>query len=263
MERRTYLRSLGVAGAAGIAGCLDSLSSGDERERADGAILLPPETDLSAASHPSYGDQLPELSLPDPLLDETITTTQFEGDRAVLMTFIYTNCPDGMCPALTLRLRRVQEVAASEGYSDDVALLEMTFDPERDTEEQLRAFADQQGVDAEADNWHFLRPESYDEAKQLMNERIGLPLEKKDPDAEDSDGDEHESTEAESNGNESAADDSDGNESSAEESNEYVFPHYNLILLANENGIVERAYPNGATIDPETVVDDVETVVSE
>lgn len=235
MERRTYLRSFGVASTVGIAGCLDSLSSGDggegdERERADGAVLKPPETDLSEASHPSYGDQLLELSLPDPLNDETVSTTQFEGERAVLMTFIYTNCPDGMCPALTLRLRRAQEVAANDGYSDDIALLEMTFDPERDTEDRLRAFADQQGVDVEAENWHFLRPETYDEAKQIMNEQIGLPLEKRDAEEYDS--------------------------------LEYVFPHYNLILLANADGIVERAYPNGATIDPEVVIDDVETVVS-
>ena len=256
MERRTYLRSLGVAGTVGTAGCLDSLSLGDEPERADGAVLTPPETDLSEATHPSYGDQLPELSLPDPLLDETITTTQFEGERAVLMTFIYTNCPDGMCPSLTQRLRSVQESAAADGYSDDVALLEMTFDPERDTADALRAFADQQGVDAEAENWHFLRPESYDEAKQIMTERIGLPLEKRDPDEEDSS--ENGSAEEDSTQNESAEENS-----SDDESNEYVFPHYNLILLANENGIVERAYPNGATIDPQTVIDDVETVVSE
>jgi protein SCO1/2 len=34
-----------------------------------------------------------------------------------------------------------------------------------------------------------------------------------------------------------------------------------LILLANERGIVERAYPNGATVDVETVETDFERVV--
>jgi protein SCO1/2 len=42
---------------------------------------------------------------------------------------------------------------------------------------------------------------------------------------------------------------------------EYQFPHYNLVLLANEDGIVERAYPRGATVEISRVVDDLETVV--
>ncbi|ELZ21186.1 SCO family protein [Natrinema limicola] len=237
MDRRTYLGTVGIAGLTSVAGCLDGTIGGGETGNGSSGsgtpntILEPPETDLSESSHPSYGDELPSLSLPDPLIDETISTDQFEDERAVLMTFIYTNCPDGMCPALTLRLRRTQEVAAENGFSDDVALLEMTFDPERDTESKLRTFADEQGVDAEADNWHFLRPETYDRAKTIMTEDIGLPLKKTDaPDYDHL---------------------------------EYMFPHYNLILLANKRGIVERAYPNGASIDPSKVVEDVETVVTE
>ncbi|SET96592.1 SCO family protein [Natrinema hispanicum] len=237
MDRRTYLGTVGIAGLTSVAGCLDGTIGGGETGNgssdsgAPNTILEPPEMDLSESSHPSYGDELPSLSLPDPLIDETISTDQFEGERAVLMTFVYTNCPDGMCPALTLRLRRTQEVAAENGFSDDVALLEMTFDPERDTESKLRTFADEQGVDAEADNWHFLRPETYDRAKTIMTEDIGLPFKKTDAPEYDH--------------------------------LEYMFPHYNLILLANKRGIVERAYPNGASIDPSKVIDDVETVVTE
>ncbi|WP_254524337.1 SCO family protein [Natrinema caseinilyticum] len=227
MDRRTYLGTVGMAGLTSVAGCLGGVlgSNGGNTE----TVLEPPETDLSEASHPSYGQDLPSLNLPDPLSGETISTDQYEDERVVLMTFIYTNCPNGMCPALTLRLRRVQEVAATEGYSDSVALLAMTFDPERDTAEALQSFANQRGVDTDAENWHFLRPESYDEAKQIMTEQIGLPLEKRDAEQYDD--------------------------------LEYAFPHYNLILLANERGIIERAYPKGATNDIQMVVDDVETVV--
>ncbi|MDS0478353.1 SCO family protein [Natrinema sp. 1APR25-10V2] len=242
MDRRTYLGTAGITGLTSIAGCLGGTfgsdnGNGNGSENGSGGrgnsdtVLKPPERDLSEASHPSYGDELPALSLPDPLAGETISTEQFEGERAVLMTFVYTNCPDGVCPALTLRLRRTQEVAAEEGFSDDVALLEMTFDPERDTESKLRTFANEQGVDAEAENWHFLRPETYDSAKKIMTEDIGLPLKKTDAEEYDD--------------------------------LEYVFPHFALILLANERGIVERAYPKGSSIDPSTVVGDVETVVSE
>lgn len=251
MERRRYLESIAASGVAFTAGCLDAVPGLGSR-----TVLDEPEVDLSAAAHPSHGDDMPEISLPDPISGETVSTADFEGERVQLVTFIYTNCPDGMCPALTLRLRRVQEVAASEDYSDDVALLAMTFDPERDTEDKLRAFADQQGVDAEAENWHFLRPESYDEAKRIMTGPIGLPFEKRDPEEEE---EASETNSSEDNSTEAGTSETN---SSEDESNDYVFPHYNLILLANENGIVERAYPDGATIDPETVVDDVETVVS-
>jgi len=226
MDRRTYLRSVAAAGTTtSVAGCLGVLSdSGPE-----GTVLAPPEQDLSEAAHPSYGDEMPDFTVPNPLTDAEISTADFEGDRAVLWTSFYTNCPDGVCPALVLRLRRAQEVASQEGYSDDVAFLALTFDPERDTADVLREYADQQGVDLDAGNWHFLRPESYEAGQKLLESQFGLVIEKV------------------------PADDL--------ENLEYQFPHYGLILLANERGIVERAYPNGATVDVETVEDDFRTVV--
>lgn len=227
MDRRTYLRSLAATGAAAAtAGCLGVL--GDSK--AEGAVLAPPEQDLSEAAHPSYGDEMPEFTVPDPLTGEAISTAQFEGERAVLWTSFYTNCPDGVCPALILRLRRAQEYAAEEGYGDEAAFLPLTFDPERDTAEVLREYAGEQGVDLDAGNWHFLRPESYERGQELMEEHFGLVIEK-------TDADEYENL-------------------------EYQFPHYGLILLANERGIVERAYPRGPNTDIETLVDDFERVVT-
>lgn len=225
MDRRRYLQSVAAAGAVGAAGCLDSLPVGDSR-----TVLAAPEQDLSAAAHPSHGDDVPPVDLPDPLLGERISTEGFEGERAFLMTFIYTNCPDGMCPALTLRLRRAQEVAAESGYGDDAAFLAVTFDPERDTADVLRTYGNQQGVDLDAGNWHFLRPERYEAGAELIEEHFGLVIEKV--------------------------------ETEEFENLEYGFPHYNLILLVNRQGVVERAYPNGATVDVGRVVEDFETVVN-
>ena len=224
MDRRTYLQSVAATGAVAVtAGCL-----GDGG--AEGTVLGPPERDLSAASHPSYGDEMPEFSVPDPISGETVSSTGLEGERSYLWTSFYTSCPDGVCPALILRLRRAQEVAATEGYGDDAAFLAQTFDPERDTEGVLREYAGQQGVDLDAGNWHFLRPESYEVGKQLLDEQFGLAIEKV------------------------PADDY--------ENLDYQFPHYGLILLVNDRGIVERAYPNGPTVDIETVERDFETVVT-
>ncbi|QHS17697.1 SCO family protein [Halopenitus persicus] len=228
MDRRHYLRSLAGAGVVGTAGCLGSVPGfGNEN-----VVLGPPEQDLSEAAHPSYGDELPAVTLPDPIAGEEVSTARIfdERDRAVLLTFFYTHCPDGVCPALIQRLRRAQEVAAEEGYGDDSAFLPITFDPERDTAEVLREYATQQGVSLEAGNWHFLRPETYEAGQTLLEEKFGLVIEK------------------------APADDY--------ENLEYQFPHYGLILLANKRGYVERAYPNGPTVDIETVVNDFERVVT-
>src|SRR6056297_3118791 len=195
MDRRRYLQSIAAAGTtASVAGCLGVFNESG----AEGTVLGPPELDLGEAAHPSYGDKMPEFTVPDPITGEDISTADFEGERTILWTSFYTNCPDGVCPALILRLRRAQEVAAQEGYSDDAAFLALTFDPERDTADVLRKYADQQGVDLDAGNWHFLRPESYEAGQELLDEHFGLVIEKK-----------------------PAAD---------LENLEYQFPHYGLIL---------------------------------
>ena len=230
MDRRTYMRSLaagtGVGATVGTAGCLGVLGAGG----AEGTVLGPPERDLSEASHPSYGDEMPAFTVPDPLTGEEVSIADFEGERAVLWTSFYTNCPDGVCPALILRLRRAQAVAAEEGYGDESAFLAQTFDPERDTADVLREYAGQQGVDLDAGNWHFLRPESYERGQELMDEHFGLVIEKA--------------------------------EAEQYESLEYQFPHYGLIILANREGIVERAYPRGPQTDIERLVNDFERVVT-
>lgn len=227
MNRRAYLGSLTSAGIVATAGCLDAVPGAGDSQ----TVLSAPEQDLSAAAHPSHGDELPAVSLPDPLTDEEVSTEQFEESRTLLLTFFYTNCPDGMCPALILRLRRAQEVASQEGFSDEAAFLAMTFDPERDTSSVLREYATQHSVDLTAGNWHFLRPEAYETGQDLISTKFGLQIEKRDADQYDN--------------------------------IEYTFPHYTLILLVNDQGIVERAYPNGSTVDVTRITDDFRTVVSD
>lgn len=230
MDRRNYLRSAaavtGVGSTGTLAGCLGVLGESG----AAGTVLDPPERDLSESVHPTYGDEMPDFTVPDPIAGEEITISEFEGDRAVLWTLFYTNCPDGVCPALIFRLRRAQVVAAEEQFGDEVAFLPFTFDPEVDTADVLREYAGQQSVDLDAGNWHFLRPETYEEGQELMDEHFGLVIEKH------------------------PADDF--------ENLEYQFPHFGLILLANKDGIVERAYPRGPMTDTERIVSDLERVVT-
>ncbi|SFB94321.1 protein SCO1/2 [Halobiforma haloterrestris] len=252
MERRTYLRSLGAAatvGAAGLAGCLeDSLGAvgGEESEEThwgDGpTVLEPPEQTRGDPSHPIHGEEFPEFTLPDPIAGEPVSLDDLVGERSFLMTYFFTTCPDGACPALMTYFQRIQADAAEQGYGDDISLLAMTFDPERDDAEALEEFAAQQGVDHQADNWHFLRPESYEEGKETLHDDFGMRIRRVEEedleDREDHDGHDH----------------------------GYSFDHINLILLANEDGIVERSYPQALNEDlgggAQRVLEDTRAVVA-
>jgi protein SCO1/2 len=63
--------------------------------------------------------------------------------------FIFTNCADS-CPMMSNRMKDLQETAIQNG----VRLVSFTVDPNRDTTEVLKSYADQYG--AQGDRWLFL-----------------------------------------------------------------------------------------------------------
>lgn len=142
------------------------------------------------------------------------------------MTGVFTYCPVE-CGILLRRLVGVQRRVADAGLTDETVFLPITFDPERDDEAALRDNAETIGVDLDAGNWHYLRPESPERAKTVVEDRLGIGFEK--------------TTE-----NSRIAG--------------YDFTHIVLTLLVNPDGVVERAY-RGETIDRDRVVSDIETVV--
>ena len=277
MDRRTYVQAASAAGLASVAGCLGGvLQSG-----ADGTVLAPPEQDLSESSHPTYGDELPSFSVPDAFTDETVTDEQFRGEQAMLMTFFFTSCPDGLCPALLQMLNAAAQDAQAEGYEDDAAFVAITFDPEYDTPEVLEEEADTVGFDPGADNWHVLRPEDNDVAYDLVAEDFGVPVHLEDhhdhgdgdddheheDDGHDSeDGDDHEHEE-DHDDHEDGDDDGDHEEhddhDAAEEPGPTEGTHFYIILLVNEDGIVERSYPGATDRSASELIEDLRTVVGE
>ncbi|WP_436346942.1 SCO family protein [Natronorubrum sp. FCH18a] len=260
MERRTYLRSLGVAGVAGLAGCLDTVEQALSDDH-DGDGILPPPDRPTGASYPEYGDEFPSFSLPDPIAETTVSLEDFVGEKPFLLTYFFTTCPDGACPALLLRLRWIQEDAAERGYEDDIALLAFTFDPERDTPDVLREYAAERSIDYEADNWHFLRPETYEEAESVMTETFNLPLQR----VEDEEDREEQNESEENDSHDETEDHEEASEHDEHDHGEYTFTHNNLITLVNEDGVVERAYPSAVqserAVDNEQIVEDTRTVV--
>jgi protein SCO1/2 len=241
LRRRTVLRGAALAGIAGIAGCQSA--DGDREDPAGSETdpttatttsdpapantrLEPPEnwSNLreSDVPYPVYGDELPAATVQAPLEDRELSTQAFVGERVTLLTFVYTRC-GSICPALTANLVQVQADAADRGYGDDVALFPMTFDPAHDHAEQLREFGNQRGADLDANNWHFLRPASEQRVQEVVVETFGHSFQENPGDG-------------------------------------MPFLHNPLLILANEDGHVERGYANTVP-DPTTVIQDVRTLV--
>lgn len=243
MNRRSYLGVLGTAGLATTAGCLDSVPGlGDDR-----TALSAPDQRRGDPIHPIHGEEFPEFSLPDPINGGAVSLSDLKDERAFLMTFIYTSCIDE-CGTLVRLLQLIQADALERGYDDDLALIAMTFDPETDTEAELRDYAAMFDVDLDAGHFHFLRPESNDEALDLINERFGVPAQLHD---EDSSHDEQNHD--------------DENEIHSDHDHGSPGLHYYMLFLVNEQGIVERSYPNVVESREETrpnaIIKNVRTVV--
>jgi protein SCO1/2 len=88
------------------------------------------------------------------LIDQTGRPFRFSSARGKLIvaTFIFTACPD-VCPLLTAKFAAIQR-ALREKKQDNYLLISITTDPERDTSQVLRAYAE--GYKAEFQDWRFL-----------------------------------------------------------------------------------------------------------
>jgi cytochrome oxidase Cu insertion factor (SCO1/SenC/PrrC family) len=78
----------------------------------------------------------------------TITEKDFEG-RVWIVDFFFTTC-SGPCPRITTQMRKLQDELASSS----VQLVSISVDPEIDTPEALRDYAERVGADLE--RWSFL-----------------------------------------------------------------------------------------------------------
>jgi protein SCO1/2 len=84
----------------------------------------------------------------------TVTLKNTNG-TVRLLYFFFSYCPD-VCPPTTFLLSQVQEDLKQEGlFGKDVQFLSVTIDPERDTPERLKEFANT--YEADFSGWKFLR----------------------------------------------------------------------------------------------------------
>ncbi|MDR3726470.1 MAG: SCO family protein [Terracidiphilus sp.] len=89
---------------------------------------------------PAQGDQVPDFKLTNQD-GRAIHLGQFQG-KALLVTFIYTRCPlPNFCPRVTRNFAAVEkQLAANPSLYAKTHLLCVSFDPEHDTPERLRAY---------------------------------------------------------------------------------------------------------------------------
>lgn len=81
-----------------------------------------------------------------------VSLADYRG-KIVLLNFMFTKCPD-YCPTLTAVLGNVQDELIREGLGDHVHFLSVTVDPQNDTPDLLRRYADSMHLDTAG--WNFL-----------------------------------------------------------------------------------------------------------
>jgi protein SCO1/2 len=108
------------------------------------------------AGHAQPEERLPAIgAAPDFALtsqDGAEVTLESLRGKVVAVAFIYTSCPD-VCPMLTDKMARVQDELGAD-FGREVAFVSITVDPERDTPEVLKGYAE--AFDADLAGWSFL-----------------------------------------------------------------------------------------------------------
>lgn len=218
MNRRTFIKSTAAVPVGATAGCLDAVGLGDANP--DVALAEPDRPfESEDVPYPAWGQRVPDVDLPVPLAGGTRSLRDL--GRPGLLTFFYSHCQT-VCPVLIGTLRNVQAHARTNEYADEVAFAPVTFDPARDTADRLASYSDEMNVTTGEDGWQFLRPESKERAKTVVQEQFGVDFRRTEP----------------------------------EDMDMYMFAHTSLTLLVNAGGYVERAYQT-STPDEQAVIDDL------
>ena len=99
-------------------------------------------TELQAA------DQAPPFRLQDQF-GSPVALDDFAG-KVVVLTFLYTNCPD-VCPLIAETLNKAHQELGDDARR--VQLVAISVDPARDTVEQVRRYSEEKGL---LETWAFL-----------------------------------------------------------------------------------------------------------
>ncbi len=126
---------------------------------------------------PTPGDEVPDFALRNQD-GRVIHLSQFRG-KELLITFIYTRCPlPNFCPLVTRNFAAIgKEAAADADLRGKIHLLSVSFDPEHDTPQRLRAYGAQYiGSDAKDAfaQWDFAVPQEPVLKQMALYFNVGL-----------------------------------------------------------------------------------------
>jgi protein SCO1 len=97
---------------------------------------------------------------------ELVRLDQLCGRRVVVVDFVYTQCPT-VCKALGVSSSQLARRFTSTPGLEDAVVVSVSFDPQRDTPERLRAF--KRSMEPVPTAWRLARPVSADGQKQLLS----------------------------------------------------------------------------------------------
>ncbi|WP_412967813.1 SCO family protein [Fredinandcohnia sp. 179-A 10B2 NHS] len=103
---------------------------------------------------------------------EKFTLKDLEG-KVWIADLIFTNC-DTVCPPMTAHMAKLQAMVKEEEL--DVEFVSFSVDPEVDTPEMLKEYAQQ--FDADFSNWHLLTGYTQEEIKKFAQESFKTLAEK-------------------------------------------------------------------------------------
>ena len=134
--------------------------AGRERGGISAAFLVVSALLAFRVALPAYGGESSrELPVIGPAPQFTLTSQDGKPfaladlrGKAVVVAFIYTECPD-ICPMLTQKMVEVQDELGAN-FGAKIAFVSISLDPEHDTPEVLKDYAQFWG--AKSDGWAFL-----------------------------------------------------------------------------------------------------------
>ena len=99
-------------------------------------------------------------------IDSVEVTNRDVAGKIRIVDYFFTHCPT-ICPLLSSQLARTQAILQSRGITEkDLMILSHSVDPERDTPERMKRYAERMGADTA--QWKFLtgdKEELYEQAK--------------------------------------------------------------------------------------------------
>jgi cytochrome c peroxidase len=151
-----------------------SLVHADAPDSAAPQVLAPGYGALSFSPPEPGTYQLPSLGFAadGDVLDtggKAVTLHSLMGDKIVLLSFIYSTCSDvNGCPLATAVLHKIKSRLKKEpALADRLRLITLSFNPEHDTPERMKAYA--QSFQGRGIEWQFLTTRSEKELRPILS----------------------------------------------------------------------------------------------